>query len=732
MKQRKFISVLLALAMIFSSFAFAFADEDTAAVTAAPASEDIVILHTNDIHCGYEAFDKLAELKKSADLLVDAGDAIQGGPIGTLSKGEYITEIMNGIGYDVAGLGNHEFDYGMDQIKKITSEVAKFPFVCCNLVDLKTGKPMLDAYKIFEVKGKKIAFVGVDTPETFHKSTPTYFQDADGNYIYSFCEGNDGKDLYDAVQKAVDEARGEGADYVVVLGHLGLDAESAPWRSTDVIANTKGIDVFIDGHSHSVFSENVKDLEGKDVLLQQTGTKLENIGKITIAADGTISGENVPTEGLSADADATALVAGVVERFDSLISEVVAKTDVDLTTKNEDGSRAVRSKETNLGDLCADAYLNVMDAEIAFVNGGGVRADIPAGDITYEQILNVHPFGNMACLVEVSGQQILDALEMGYSQLPGETGGFLQIAGITCTVNTAIPSPVVRNDKGEFVKVEGQRRVSDVLVGGKPIDPNATYKLASHNYMLKNGGDGYAMFGKDNVTLLRDEVLIDNQVLINYIVNNLKGEVGETYAKPQGRINIIDDKSAVDVAGYFSDVKAGDWFVDHVKAAFASNIIAGFHDNTFRPTGNLTHAQIMVMVANLHSKQKNDNYDFQANRKEGDAWYQVFEDYCVAEGIVPAETFGAGGPFEGKENENVTRAQMAFYFASAMTDETYAEKKEVALSDISGHIFEEQINKLAKADIVGGYTDGTYRPENLVTRAEASVFVHNILNAIAE
>ena len=743
MRNSKFIALLLALALVLGSFGFAFADDDAAApadapeTTAAPADDpaesgDIVILHTNDIHCSYEAFDKLAALAKTADFVVDDGDAIQGGPIGTLSKGEYITEIMNEIGYDVAGLGNHEFDYGMDQVKKIIADVAEFPYVCCNLTDLKTGKPMLDAYKIFEAKGKKIAFVGVDTPETFHKSTPTYFQDADGNYIYSFCEGNDGQDLYDAVQKAVDDARAEGADYVIVLGHLGVDEESAPWRSTDVIANTTGIDALIDGHSHSVYSETVKNLEGKDVLIQQTGTKLANIGKITIAADGTITGENVPTEGLEADAEATAFVASVAERFQASVEEVVAKTDVDLTTKNEDGSRAVRSKETNLGDLCADAYLNVMDAEIAFVNGGGVRADIPAGDITYEQILNVHPFGNMACLVEVTGQQILDALEMGYSQTPGETGGFLQIAGITCTVNTAIPSSVVKNDKGEFVKVDGQRRVSDVLVGGEPIDPAKTYTLASHNYMLKNGGDGYTMFGKDNVKLLRDEVLIDNQVLINYIVDNLNGVVGEEYAQAQGRINIINDKSAVDVASYFSDVNAKDWFVDHVQAAFASDIIAGFHDGTYRPQGNLTHAQIMVMAANLHSTQKGDDYDFQANRKEGDAWYQVFEDYCVAEGIVPAETFGAGGPFEGEENTNVTRAQMAFYFANTLADASYTEKKEVALSDIDGHIFAPEIEKLAKADIVGGYTDGTYRPENLVTRAEAAVFVHNILDAYDE
>ena len=744
MKQRKFISVLLALAMILGSFGFAFADEDAAApadapeTTAAPADDpaesgDIVILHTNDVHCtNYENYAKLVELAKSADFVVDAGDAIQGGPIGALSKGEYITEIMNYVKYDVVAPGNHEFDYGMEQFKKVTGEVAEFPYVCCNLIDLKTGKPMLDAYKIFEAKGKKIAFVGVDTPETFHKSTPAYFQDENGKYIYSFCEGNNGQDLYDAVQKAVDAARAEGADYVIVLGHLGIDKESSPWCSTEVAANTSGIDVFIDGHSHNDFTMTVANKEGKDVVIQQTGTKLVNIGKLVIAEDGTISGELVPTEGLEADADAAAFIDSVTARFKALTDEVVAKTEVNLTILNADGTRAVRSKETNLGDLCADAYKTILEADVAFVNGGGVRDNLPLGDITYGDIIKVHPFGNMACLVEVTGQQILDALEMGYSQTPGETGGFLQVAGLTCTVNTAIPSSVVKNDKGEFVKIEGQRRVSDVMVGGEPIDPAKTYKLASHNYMLKLAGDGYTMFGKDKVNILRDEIMVDNQVLISYIVDTLDGTVGEEYAEPQGRINIINDKSAVDVASYFSDVNAKDWFVDHVQSAFASDIIAGFHDGTFRPNGYLTHAQIMVMAANLHSTQKGDNYDFQANRKEGDAWYQVFEDYCVAEGIVPAETFGAGGPFEGEENTNVTRAQMAFYFANTLADASYTEKKEVALSDISGHIFAPEIEKLAKADIVGGFPDGTYRPEELVTRAQAAVFVHNILDAYDE
>ena len=729
MRNSKWIAFLLAFAMIFGSFAFAFADDEPLVISPNPAAgpDDIVILHTNDVHCGYEAYDKLAALAKTADLLVDAGDSIQGGPIGTLSKGEYIVEIMNEIGYDVAAPGNHEFDYGLDQFQKIAGQLAKFPYVCCNLVDLRSGKPLFEAYKIFEIKGKKIAFVGIDTPETFYKSTPTFFQDEKGNYIYSFSEGNDGQDLYDAVQKAVDAAKAEGAEYIIALAHLGIDEESAPWRVTDVAAKTKGIDAFIDGHSHSVFSKTVKNAEGKDVLIQQTGTKLENVGKITIAADGTISGENIVTADVTADQDAAAFIEKISARVEALTNEVVAKTEVELTTKNEDGSRAVRSKETNLGDLCADAYLNVMDAQIAFVNGGGVRADIPAGDISYGQILNVHPFGNMACLVEVTGQQVMDALELGYSALPGESGGFLQVAGLTCTVNTAIDSPVVRNDQGEFVKVEGQRRVSDILIGGEPIDPAKTYQLASHNYMLKNGGDGYAMFGKDNVKLIRDEVLIDNQVLINYIVDDLGGVVGEAYAQPQGRVNIIDDPSKVEakpVAKVFSDVEKGVWYEKYLQAAYDNKIIGGFPEGDYRPEGNLTHAQIMVMAANLHSKQKGDSFKA-ATAAEGTHWASPYLEYCKAEGIVDSR-------FDAKLDEQVNRGEMAYYFANTLTAESYKEKQSLEFSDVKGNEYEAAIMKLAKADIVGGKGNGIYDPNALVKRSEAAVFISNILDAIGE
>lgn len=525
---RKFLSLLLTMAMVLSL---------AVTVNAAAPKEDITILHTNDVHCDYEKYAKVATLHKSADLLVDAGDHVQGGVIGTLSKGEYIVDIMNYLKYDAAVPGNHEFDYGMDQFLHIAKDLAKYPYISANFTG-KDGKPYFDAYKIFEVKGVKVAFVGVCTPETFTKSTPTYFQDASGNYIFGFCEGNNGADLYKAVQSAIDAAKAAGADYVIGLGHLGIDEQSSPWMSKEVIANTTGFDAFIDGHSHSTFSETIKDKSGKEVVFEQTGTKLANVGKLTIKTDGTIAHENIDLSAVEEDADAKAYIAGITEKFDALQKKVVAKTTVTLTTKGADGKRAVRSAETNLGDLCADAYRLLLGADVAFVNGGGVRADINAGDITYGDIINVHPFGNSACLVEVTGQQLKDALELGSAAYPGESGGFLQVSGLTYTINADIPSSVVKNDKSEFVKVDGAYRVSDIMVGGQPLDVSKTYTLASHNYMLKDAGDGYTMFGTKNVKVLQDEVMIDNQVLINYIVEKLGGVVGAEYAAPQGRITI--------------------------------------------------------------------------------------------------------------------------------------------------------------------------------------------------
>ena len=510
-----------------------------------PAAKDIVILYTNDAHCGIEdgmGYQGLSAAKRALlaagnkVLLVDNGDAVQGDTIGTLSKGEYIIDIMNKLGYDVATPGNHEFDYGMDQFNKLV-EKADFDYISCNFVD-KDGNPVLKPYVIKEADGVKIAFVGISTPKTITTSTPTYFQDGNGNYIYGFMQDDTGEKLYAAVQSAVDAARKEGAKYVIAMAHLGIEADCQPWTSSDVIVNTSGIDVVLDGHSHSTIAGDiVKNKEGKDVILTSTGTKLANIGCLTITADGKLSSTLINDDGVGET------ISEIKKGYEEMVNTVVASTKVELTVNDPvSGERMVRRQETNLGDLCADAYRAMSGADIAVVNGGGIRVSIPAGDITYGQIIAVHPFGNEMCVVEATGQQILDALEMGARNAPGGCGGFLQVSGMSYEIDLNVEPTVEVNADGMFTGVSGEYRVKNVKVGDEPLDLAKTYTLASHNYMLKSAGDGMAMF--QGCTLLQDSVMIDNQVLINYIVDVLGGVVGEDYADPygQGRITVIEKK----------------------------------------------------------------------------------------------------------------------------------------------------------------------------------------------
>ncbi len=561
---KKVFAVLLAVVMLLGMIVVPAA----AKAEGEEPEKEIVILYTNDVHCGVTdgmGYVGVARVKAALEaagkevILVDNGDAVQGDVIGTLSKGEAIVELMNDVGYDVAVIGNHEFDYGMEQFKKNVS-LAKFQYVCCNFIDLSTGESYLKPYTIIEKAGKKIAFVGIDTPESFTKSTPKYFQDAEGNYIYSFCEGNNGQDLFDKVQATVDAARAEGADYVIALAHLGIDYQSEPWTASKVIENTTGIDVMLDGHSHTDFKRDigqdsilVKNKDGNEVIHTSTGTKLANVGILTIAGDK-ISAKLLDASAmkfmdevglLPEDNGMGEVVKAALAKNEELVNTVVAHTDVDLVIKDPvSGERIVRSQETNLGDLCADAYRAMGETDIAFVNGGGVRDTIPAGDVTYGQIIKVHPFGNALCTVEVTGQEILDALEFSVCNLPGESGGFLHVSGLKFTVDMNVDSTVVKTEKKEFVEVAGERRIKDVEVLQEdgtyaPIDPNKTYTLASHNYMLRDEGDGYTMFSDNN--FLSEDVMLDNQVLINYIVDKLGGSVGSDYVDPygQGRITII-------------------------------------------------------------------------------------------------------------------------------------------------------------------------------------------------
>lgn len=557
---KKFLSLLLALLMVCSLVSgMAFADDEAAAVE---RSADIVILFTSDVHCGIDQGFGYAGLSEIYDhlvaqgnkvILVDDGDNIQGEPIGTMTKGEALVDLMNKVGYSVAIPGNHEFDYGMEQFLSLAKQ-AKFSYVSCNFNH--EGELVFDPYVIRELDGMKVAFVGVTTPKTLTSSTPRYFQDENGEFVYGFFQDETGEGVYNAVQSAVDDARAEGADYVVVLGHMGNEEECHPWTYSDVISNVSGIDVFLDGHSHDTDQVVMKDKDGKEVIRAACGTKLSCIGWCRIDTEGKITtglytwNNNESAPALLGIANKTsAFVDKATSALEKKLKEVVASSEVLLTINdpeevdaNGKPIRMVRRAETNLGDLCADAYRIQSGADIAFVNGGGIRVSINAGKITLNDILKVHPFGNAMCVIEVTGQQILDALEWGARAVPGENGGFLQVSGLSYEIHSYIESPCKSDENSMFAGIEGERRVQNVLVDGKPIDPEATYTLASHDYMLLNNGDGYTMF--DGAPLLQDRVKLDNQVLIDYITETLEGVIGEEYEDltGEGRIVIVEEK----------------------------------------------------------------------------------------------------------------------------------------------------------------------------------------------
>ena len=548
---KKLLGLLLALALLCGCAA---AEE-----TASPAlAKNLVILYTSDIHCGIDQNWGYAGLyamkeqfaKDNYVLLVDDGDAIQGEPVGTMTRGEAIIDIMNAVGYDVVIPGNHEFDYGMDRFLELTKR-ANFPYISCNFT--KDDGLVFDPWVIREFDGVKIAFVGVTTPETLRSSTPTYFMNEQGEYIYGFMQDETGEKLYGAVQKAVDSARGEGADYVILIAHLGNETECSPWMYSDVIEHTTGIDAMLDGHSHDTEQVVVRNRDGQDVIRSAVGTKFGMIGVLTITTDGKISAAPVACSakpGVPALLDlnnrASEAVAAAEAETGEKLKTVVAKTSVDLIIHDPnvtaDGKpvRIIRQAETNLGDLCADAYRDQAGgADIAFINGGGIRVPLNAGDLTLNDILTVHPFGNSLTVIELTGQQVLDALEWSVHALPGEFGGFNQVSGITFEYDAEIPSPAVQDENVMFDHVDEtmERRVRNVMVGGEPLDPGKTYTLASTDYQLLNNGDGYTMY--KGCKVLQEAVKLDNQVLIDYITQTLGGVVGEEYAEPYGQGRIV-------------------------------------------------------------------------------------------------------------------------------------------------------------------------------------------------
>ena len=506
---------------------------------------EVTILYTNDVHTYIDkqapelTYAAIAALKQSYQnagkkvLLVDAGDHVQGTAYGSMDQGASIIELMNAAGYDAATPGNHEFDYGMDRAKELMRD-ADFPYLSCNWVDLRTNLRVLPEIKVFVRGGVRIAFVGITTPETFTKSTPAYFMNkAQTKYIYDILGGEDGQKLYSAVQKAVDKAKCL-ADVVIGLGHLGVDPSSSPWTSEEVIAHTTGFDAFIDGHSHTVMeNKQVADASGRLVTLTQTGSYFKNIGCMTInpeSAVGTITTTLISTyEG--ADPVVDAIAKEWVADVDDMLGEEIAVGDGEFYISDaETGKRRIRSAETNLGDFVADGiytYFNEVEqlhCDIAIMNGGGIRSDEDAGYWTFKTCKQVSPFGNVACLMSVTGKQIQDALEFGarFAGAEGkENGGFLQVAGATYEIHTDIPNTVQTDDKNVWIgSATGTPRVQNVKIYDRangtyvPLDENKTYALAGMNYTLRNLGDGFAMF--DGAELIKDYVSEDYLVMSTY------------------------------------------------------------------------------------------------------------------------------------------------------------------------------------------------------------------------
>ena len=604
--KRRSIALLLCLMLVCALAA-------PAAAAQTGTSEDIVILYTNDVHTyidGPLSYDVISGIKKELEtqyahvLLVDAGDHVQGTAYGSMDKGETIIQLMNAAGYDLATLGNHEFDYGMDGCMQIV-QWAQYPYVSCNFYEEVNGvreENVLPSYQIFDCGTEKLAIVGITTPESFTKSTPSYFQDESGNYIYGISGGEDGSALYADVQAAIDSAVAEGATKVIALGHLGDDLSSQPWTSAEVIANVSGLSAFIDGHSHStVEGQNVTDKDGNSVVLTQTGQYFGQIGMMVISAEtgeittGFIGSEEIlepvvdesgnpvkDEEGndqtevvgyrlvsdlyTGAEWCSDETVAAIKDQWIAKIGEqlgtVIGSTSLTLDNYSADGTRLVRSQETNTGDFAADALYYLfdnmdMDVDVAIMNGGGIRNEAVTGEISYQTCKTIHTFGNVACLQTITGQQLLDALEWG-ARTAGtgeECGGFLQVSGITYKIDTQWPDSTQKDEKGVWIGgPTGGYRVHDVKVYNKEtnawdaLDLEAHYNLAGYNYTLRDLGDGFNMF--DGAVNVLDYVMEDYMVLANY-VQAFEGGVVEASNSPLAEKyeGLLLDYSTVDGSG---------------------------------------------------------------------------------------------------------------------------------------------------------------------------------------
>ena len=537
--KKKLLSLLLALAMVFTLAACGEKKPDPG--KDATATEPVVILHTNDVHGAVSNYAKVAALASQYEsegayvLILDAGDFSQGDTAVSVSEGATAVELMNMVGYDAVALGNHEFDYGFEALKK-NMENAQFPVLAANVKY--NGELAFDDAAVFTAPGgTKIGVFGLDTPETATKAHPGKIQGV------TFAGG---EEMYAIAQEMVDMLKNEGCNYIICLGHLGIDDETALTknRSIDLLEKVTGIDVFIDGHSHSTEEEIAEktnaDRKVGDTVLTSTGTKIENIGVVTIK-DSAITTETVSAETVEvpADSEIAARAAAILAEVEAEYGTVFAKTEVKLNGEKAPGNR---TEETNLGDLITDALVwkatqegEAVDA--AITNGGGIRATIEAGDITKKDINTVLPFGNTLSIIKITGAELLEVLEASTFCTPEAIGGFPQVSGIEFTLDTT-----KAYDQGDeypgttYFAPKTINRVTITSVGGKDFDPAATYTIATNDFMA-SGGDTYYRFV--NATANYDLGIAMDEVVMQYITDVLGGTVtAEKYGEPAGRITI--------------------------------------------------------------------------------------------------------------------------------------------------------------------------------------------------
>ena len=693
---RKLLTLILVLAMIFSFVPTALA--------AIPAGKEIIILHTNDIHnrvddnlgyAGVKALKDELEAEGKNVILLEAGDVLHGMPIANLTDGLTIVEIMNAVGYTAMAPGNHDFNFGTARLIELAKE-ADFDILSANLTAA-DGKNVFAASKIYELDGVKVGIVGLSTPETKTKSAP---KNTEG---YSF---NDDK-LAELAQAEINTLKTGGADCIVILGHLGIDSESAPWRSTDVIAKISGADIFIDGHSHSKLEEGqlIKDKDGKDVLLAQTGEYINAIGKITVNSDGAKA--ELVTE-VEKDEDITTLINAKKDEIEPLLNKVLAKTDVLLNGERAPGNR---TEETNLGDLAADALKYVSGADIALTNGGGIRVSIQIGDITYGMLNAVFPFGNIVTVIELTGADILASLVHGNAAAPEASGGFPQVAGLSYEVHS----------------YQADNRIQNVKINGEELDPAKKYTMATNDFTAA-GGDGYEMFTGAPVIGYYGAM---DEALVTYIVDELDGVVPEEYSGPQGRITVLKNETP------FTDVKYGVWYYDAVRFMYDNGITEGTTPTTFDGQTQLTRAMFVTFLGRtyeLSGDTISDQESYFTDVREG----QYYSDYANWAGNYGIDS--GIDTTEFRPTDNITReeiAMMCYGLAEALDLDMDYEVSDTEFAD-ADDVSEDALTAvewaIANEIITGTDRNGTLyiAPGNNATRFEASTMIYRLVARVLD